>query len=447
MNLMRRSILGGMILVSGIVLLSVLALVVGVFYRQYSQEYVKGLLNEAYSLSEAIDIGGMDYLASLDSLHRLTIVDPSGKVLYDSEQDGSSLENHLDQEEIRMALEEGEGYAERYSATLSAKMVNVAIRLNNGNVLRVAAEQLTVYSLLGTMAVPILVIFLLAAGLAMFLAARISRSIVAPINQLDLEHPEAGKAYKELAPLISRIHQQNQQIRQQIQDLQTEHEKQDSMRRDFTANVSHELKTPLTSISGYAEIIRDGIAREEDIPRFAGKIYDESRRLITLVGDIIKLSQLDADILPAPAEEIDLYTLCQDVLSQLELAAKEKRVSCHLYGSHLLISASEKVVEEIVFNLCDNAIKYNREGGTVSLSLRQCVDGIELSIQDTGVGIGEEDLPHVFDRFYRADKSHSKAIGGTGLGLSIVKHSVASLGASISIHSELGKGTTVRILF
>ena len=280
-----------------------------------------------------------------------------------------------------------------------------------------------------------------------FISKRLSKTIAEPINSIDPDNSEQPQVFSELTPLIGKIEAHNIRVAERINTLGKEHENQDAMRRDFTANVSHELKTPLTSISGYAEIIKNGIAKNEDVERFAGKIYDESQRLVTLVGDIIKLSQLDGKDIQVRTEKIDLYDTCSAVISQLEIIAKEKNVSFELCGEHIVITTAEQIVEEIIFNLCDNAVKYNRENGKVTVSLRQCVDGVELTVSDTGIGIPEEDIDHIFERFYRVDKSHSKDIGGTGLGLSIVKHGARYLGASVSLESRLGVGTTVRIVF
>ncbi len=283
--------------------------------------------------------------------------------------------------------------------------------------------------------------------LSLWLSARVAKSITAPINRLNLNDPDGESLYPELSPLIRRIRQQNRLLTKQMEDMAKEHAEQDAMRRDFTANVSHEMKTPLTSISGYAELLKSGLVDTADVPRFAGKIYEESRRLTTLVGDIIKLSQLDSKEVAVTIEDIDLFALCEGVISHLEMAAKSKNVTFSLQGERVTVRGAEQVVEEVVYNLCDNAIKYNKDGGTVSVTIRQYVDGVELKVKDTGIGISEKDLPHIFDRFYRADKSHSKEIGGTGLGLSIVKHAVRFLNASVSVESTLGEGTTVRVVF
>jgi len=243
------------------------------------------------------------------------------------------------------------------------------------------------------------------------------------------------------------MEEQNAHTAQQIANLTALYEEQDAMRRDFTANVSHELKTPLTSISGYAELLQNGLVKPDDVPRFSGKIYDESQRLITLVGDIIKLSQLDSKEVAVTIEDINLYDACAAVISHLDIAAEKKAVTVTLTGEHIHIRGAEQVVEEIIFNLCDNAIKYTPAGGSVTVSLQQCVDGAQLTVRDTGIGIAAADLPHIFERFYRADKSHSQKIGGTGLGLSIVKHGARFLGATVSVESTPGAGTTIRVLF
>lgn len=295
--------------------------------------------------------------------------------------------------------------------------------------------------------VPTALILAGAVLLSALLAAQLARSITEPINRIPLKDPKKEEVYTELAPLIERIDEQNRQISQQMEDLRAEHEQQDAMRRDFTANVSHELKTPLTSISGYAELLKNGLVQPEDVPRFSGKIYDESKRLITLVGDIIKLSQLDSKEVAVTIEEIDLYATCEAVIAHLEMIAQKKKVTFSLSGDRIRIKGAYQIVEEIIFNLCDNAVKYNREGGRVDISLQQCVDGAQLTVADTGIGISETDLPHIFERFYRVDKSHSKEIGGTGLGLSIVKHGARFLGATLSVESTPGEGTTVRVVF
>jgi two-component system phosphate regulon sensor histidine kinase PhoR len=293
---------------------------------------------------------------------------------------------------------------------------------------------------------------LLVGLLSFWSAGRLTRSITEPLEKAHLEDLEVQKVCLELRPLASRMLDQNRQIQKRLQrqhaELRREYEKQDRMRRDFTANVSHELKTPLTSISGYAEIIRDGMVRGEDIAPFAGKIFEEAQRLIALVGDILKLSRLDeGHQLRDRREAIDLYSACQRVIDSLQEAARQRGVSFTLTGTHEVIMGVTQIVDEVIFNLCDNAIKYNVEGGWAAVSVTQEENRVALSVKDCGIGIPAEDQDRVFQRFYRVDKSHSKKIGGTGLGLSIVKHGAAHHDANIELVSNLGEGTEIRILF
>lgn len=280
-----------------------------------------------------------------------------------------------------------------------------------------------------------------------FVLRTVTVNIINPINNIDIENPDANDLYDEFSPLAEKISSQNTRILQQMEQLKAEHQTRDKLRREFTANVSHELKTPLTSISGYAEIIRDGIAKQEDTTRFAGKIYDESQRLITLVSDIIKLSRLEESDIEVKSESIELYPLCEIVISRLESIAKKRNITFSLSGDRCTITGVYHIIEEMVYNLCDNAVKYNKDSGTVDIAIRQCVDGVELSVKDSGIGIDKDEIGRIFERFYRVDKSHSKEIGGTGLGLSIVKHGAIYHNASISVESEVGTGTTIKILF
>ena len=280
------------------------------------------------------------------------------------------------------------------------------------------------------------------------IAARISRKVTEPINAIDPANPELRDAYPELQPLIRRIQAQNRQLYEQMNELKEEHKKQDTMRREFTANVSHELKTPLTSISGYAEILGAGMVEEKDVTRFAGKIHDEAQRLITLVGDIIKLSQLDdKDEAILASEPVDLYHVSEEMMSVLSDAAAAKHVNVFLSGTHEVVPGSPQIIGEMVYNLIDNAIKYNNENGRVQVTVENDGDGAILIVHDNGIGIPRAELPRVFERFYRVDKSHSKEIGGTGLGLSIVKHGAAFHGATVQLDSELGMGTKITLRF
>ena len=296
-----------------------------------------------------------------------------------------------------------------------------------------------VYGIIITIAVSIL--------FSTILTERIYSSILKPINSIDISSPNENDIYPELAPLAKRINVQNRQIQQQLGKLKDEHENQNRMRREFTANVSHELKTPLTSISGYAEIMRDGFAKPEDISRFSGKIYDETQRLITLVGDIINLSRLDEKEIETEKIDIDLYDVASSTITNLTPIAEKHGIIFNLNGTHEVIRGVKQIIEEITYNLCDNAIKYNKENGSINVTIRGDEDSVELSVEDTGIGIPKDELDRVFERFYRVDKSHSKEIGGTGLGLSIVKHGVLYHNGEIKITSELDKGTKITIKF
>lgn len=277
--------------------------------------------------------------------------------------------------------------------------------------------------------------------LAAILSRRQTASIVDPINTLDIDDPDEASIYSELAPLIQRLQRQHSQIDEQFAAL----ERQNNVRREFTANVSHELKTPLTSISGYAEIIENGIAKPEDVPRFAGNIYRETQRLITLVGDILKLSHLDEGAEGLEAEDLDLQLICRTVKNRLATQASAKKITVSVIGENVRFRGVRSMMEEMVYNLCENAIKYNNPGGSVHMEVAFKDGKAVLTVSDTGIGIPEEETDRVFERFYRVDKSHSKETGGTGLGLSIVKHCVMLHNGDISVESKLGKGTAITV--
>ena len=301
--------------------------------------------------------------------------------------------------------------------------------------------------LIGTTLYLLIGVLVLAILLSLLLAASVSRSITEPINNIDLSKPGEVAAYPELQPFFKKIDIQNQQIETQLEELKKEHERQDRIRREFTANVSHELKTPLTSISGYAEILQNGMVEPKDISVFAGRIHSESQRLITLVQDIIKLSRLEAKEITHPITEVDLYDAASSTLEHLYSVAEKQKISMNLEGEHCSITGDQQLIEEMIYNLCDNSIKYNNPGGSVTVSISHSNDNVLLTVSDTGIGIPEEGIDRVFERFYRMDKSHSKAVGGTGLGLSIVKHGAAYHNAEIICNSMVGVGTTITIVF
>lgn len=444
---MSKRIFLNMFIISSVVIALTTILTVVIVYKSFSNQNIAALKGELTATSSGVELNGVAFLKSLSGKNRITLVDSSGKVLFDNRNDINSLGNHNDREEIREARENGTGYSERYSDTLSRKTINVTKLLNNGDVLRLSKDMSTVWSTLMDTIFPMICVMVFAILIAAYMAGRVSKAVTTPINQIDLNEPDREKIYDEIEPLIDRIIKQNNQIDKQIEQLNMEHEKQDNLRRDFTANVSHELKTPLTSISGFAEIIQNGMVKEEDITRFAGKIHSEAQRLIILVGDIIKLSQLDGKDIAVKMEPIDLYETSQAVMGHLEAAAEKRNIKMFLSGKHLVITGAEQIIEEMIFNLIDNAIKYNKTGGKIYVNILKNDDGINLSVEDTGIGIKDEDIGRIFERFYRADKSHSKEIGGTGLGLSIVKHGANFHNAKVFVKSKYKEGTKITILF
>ena len=423
-------------------------LVVGTYLRRRNIDEVK---DKAQYIAAMMDAKGWEFLAGAepDSQTRTTIIAPDGKVLYDSDFPADKLENHGDREEIRAAFETGSGESERYSKSLLQKTANYAVLLQDGNVVRVSMMQDTVWMLLVNMLNPMMVIVCVAVLLSVFLASSFSKRIMAPINKMDVENPDDRDIYDEMKPFIRRLVSQNQQIHRQMEELKEEHSKQDAIRREFTANVSHELKTPLTSISGFAEIIRDGLVQEKDIPHFADTIYKEAGRLMALVNDILKLSRLE-DIDERPQKDmvkLELQETAAGVMKRLELQAQQQEISLSLEGEPVQILGVPSVIEEVIYNVCDNAIKYGKPGGFVRITTGMQDRRAFVTIKDNGIGIPHAAQSRVFERFYRVDKSHSREVGGTGLGLSIVKHAMLQHGGEITLDSILGTGTEIGLWF
>ena len=538
--------------VCALVLAVGLAAVMGILYSNFDGQMRKELSKEAAYLAYGVEQQGVDYLKNIkDKSARITYIDQDGTVLFDNEADVSEMKNHSDRTEFQKAEKYGAGESSRYSDTLSEKTIYYALRLKDGTVLRVSGTQDSVLALVENLIFPLCGLLCLMLILSGIMASAISKRIVKPINELDLESPKENQIYEELSPLLSKIHRQNREIQNQLElakqqqeefslitenmqeglividkytmilsanssawnlfhmdrvrqgesvycldreeefrhaieqvlsgehtelvlklngsDIQlianpvirdkktegavvllvnvTEKLERESLRREFSANVSHELKTPLTSISGFAEIMQGGLVKCEDIPQFAGRIYKESQRLLQLVEDVIQISQFDEGKTSYTWEPVDVYQVCKNAFESLK--EKAKRLNVHLYicGEYMKMEAVRTLLEEAVYNVCDNAIKYNRNDGSVSVFLTQTAQEIQIVVKDTGVGIPKEDQDRVFERFYRVDKSHSKEIGGTGLGLSIVKHAVGALKGSVILRSEEGNGTEICMKF
>ncbi len=550
---MTKRIFWHIFIVAVIVLTASVAMIVGALYEYYSNQYIIQLKNEAVYISQgmAADDGYLKNLGNKTDNTRITLINPDGVVLYDNTADVSKMENHSNREEFTEALTSGQGESIRYSKTLSEDTLYYAAKLKDGTVLRVSSTKHSVLALIYGMLRYILLILLSAIALSAFLAYRVSKRVVRPLNDLDFEHPEEAVTYEELSPMLLRISKQNKQIHAQMAELErkqhefntiienmkegllivdkktdilsyntsalkllgansvtenqsaltlnrsesfrkaielslsgrhneqtmlyggrtyqlmsnpvyengyvvgaiiiimdvSEKEEREKLRREFTANVSHELKTPLTSISGYAEIIRNGIAKPCDIGQFAASIYEESQRLIMLIEDIIKLSQLDENTTFFEKQEIELSGIAKLVCDRLKAEAEKKKVGIEFDLQTASVLGVYKILDEMIYNLVDNAIKYNKDGGKVRIKIEKNNIGAKLTVEDTGIGIAADEIDRVFERFYRIDKSHSKEVKGTGLGLSIVKHGAIYHDAKISLSSKPGEGTKVSIQF
>ena len=416
----------------------------GIMYDKYNSYMQQDVKNEAEYVRYGLESTGMEYLTQETgqlTTSRITLLNAEGKILYDSERHPEELENHGNRPEIQEAMEKGEGEQIRFSETLSDQTFYYAVKLDNGDILRVAKTTDSVFHTMVSSFTLMGILFLIILALGFLLIERQTKKLIEPINRLDLEHPLKNVEYEELRPLLNRVDEQNKQIASQVEELK----QAEAVRREFSANVSHELKTPLTSISGFAEIIQDGFVKEEDVKKFAGRIYREAQRLIQLVEDTIKISQLDEGENPYEWENVDIYSVARNVCGNLKEIAQKKNVHLYIDGERLICRTVRPIFEEILYNLCDNGIKYNKDNGTVTIHLKDIGNAIQISVEDNGIGIPREDRNRVFERFYRVDKSHSKEIGGTGLGLSIVKHGVAFLGGTLELTSEVDSGTEITV--
>lgn len=436
---MRKRIQRSMMLILAVTLVLFYAIMSVILYNRNLNLLKSEVKQEAEYIRTAVNISGPSYLDQMsqaDERTRITQIDENGDVLYDSSSEEIDMENHGAREEIKEALASGTGESERVSDTLGRELYYYAVLLDDGTVLRVAKSMdnlamtaLNVLPVMGVLAVIMM-------GFALMLAKWQTQKLIKPINELNLENPLENTIYEELTPLLVAMDKQNK-----------EKEAVSNMRKEFSANVSHELKTPLTSISGYAEIMKNGMVRPADIPVFSERIYKEARRLITLVEDIIKLSKLDEESVELEKEEVDLYDLTMEIVSRLSPQASQKHIRMEVTGEQVNCFGIRQILDEMVYNVCENAIKYNNEGGRVSVWVGATLDGPKISVSDTGIGIPKEHQERIFERFYRVDKSHSKERGGTGLGLSIVKHGALLHGAKVSVDSAPGKGTRIEMLF
>ena len=413
-----------------------------VFYRIFETQVIDDLSVTCRLLSDIYDTSGssnsIEQVGKDDADIRVTLVDSDGTVLYDSDADAASMENHLSRREVKEALEKGEGMAVRKSETMRLNTYYCAGLLSDGKVLRVAVRATSLWNFfLG--AVPFsLILLCLILLVTVSMAHHLTNRLIRPIVDMaeNIERSGYSAPYPEIEPFLSTIRSQHQELK-----------KTSDLRREFTANVSHELKTPLTSISGYAELMENGIIQADEVPYYAKQIRASSTRLITLINDIIQLSKLDSPVLEVIFEQVDLYAIAEKVVSSMQVNAAAREVSLTLTGFSAIVCANRGMMEELITNLCDNAVRYNYKGGSVRVSVIPLKGRVILSVQDTGIGISPEDQQRVFERFYRVEKSRSKETGGTGLGLSIVKHIVAQHHAEIKLESELGKGTDIRVIF
>ena len=436
---MRKRIQRSMVMVLAVTLLLSYIILTLLIYNRNLSTLESEVRQEAKYIQAAINISGSQYMEEMDGVDgstRVTQIDENGDVLYDTRRDGSTLENHSGRKEVREALATGEGEDVRMSDTVGQEMYYYALLLDDGTVLRASKSMdgliRTALNNLPVMAGLAAVMLVL----AYFLAKWQTKRLVRPIYELDLEHPLENKTYEELTPFLEAMDRQNK-----------EKEAVSNMRKEFSANVSHELKTPLTSISGYAEIMKNGMVRTEDITLFSERIYKEARRLITLVEDIIKLSKLDEESVELEKQDVDLYGLRIVIISRLAPQAAQKNIRMEVTGEPVNYFGIRQILDEMIYNVCENAVKYNVENGRVSVWVGNTLDGPKVTVSDTGIGIPQEHHERIFERFYRVDKSHSKERGGTGLGLSIVKHGALLHGAKVSVDSMPGRGTRIEMQF
>ncbi|MDO4505682.1 MAG: ATP-binding protein [Spirochaetales bacterium] len=407
-------------------------------YTYFEKQIFSELQTESNFLEKYILDEELGHLASIKTKNRITLIHSDGFVYFDNKVDVSKLENHGGRKEFLEAKNKGSVQISRFSSTTIEKTLYFARLLPNEDVLRISCNQHSVWVLILGMSQILTVMLVIAIIISGISASWISKKVVEPLNKIDLENPEATPVYEEMNPFTKRIAEENYEKSQR-----------EELRQQFTANVSHELKTPLTSISGFAEILKAGGTDEDTTKDFASSIYDESQRMITLVNDIIKLSKLDEKSISLEKDPISLRDMCREIMNSLSDSASAKNISLNLSGESGHINGVQPVIYEMIYNLLDNAIKYNVQNGSVNVEIRKMMESqrVILTVKDTGIGIPENEKDRIFERFYRVDISRSKQLGGTGLGLSIVKHAAKYHGANILVNSEVGKGSTFTVIF
>ena len=437
---MKKKINLQFMFISAVGILLTFCLSTVIFYELFKSEVVDELKTYADVIKETQSYDQIlqgEYDPDVDDL-RITMIKKDGKVFYDSFADAKKMENHANRQEVRQALKHGNGKAIRTSDTLDKNTFYYAVRLDDGNILRVAKESRSIWSVFIKVTPAILILIFVILAISKMLSDVLTKSLLLPIEEMseNLDHLEDITTYKELMPFINTIQEQHKNILMNAK-----------MRQEFTANVSHELKTPLTAISGYSELIQNGMTNEEETIRFAGEIHKSAKRLLTLINDTIRLSQLDTSEQKVIYEAIDLYKIAEDCVNMLKFSAENHGITISIHGTNAYLEGNKEMLEEVVYNLCDNAIRYNNEGGKVDVTVKPVKGKIYLCVEDNGIGISKEHQERIFERFYRVDKSRSKSTGGTGLGLAIVKHIIQQHGAHMELTSEKGKGTKIEIEF
>lgn len=549
---MTKKIFKAIFLTSFLLVVSSLLIISTILFNYYSAEQVNTLKEEMEFVRTGIDMNGTSFLDHVKTQQRVTLIDANGKVLYDTAEDASKMENHANREEVQEALKDGTGVSTRVSKTLDQKTVYYAEKLPDGHILRVSMQRLSFGSVLLGLLQPFLFILVGAGIVSWILAGRIAKSIIEPLSDIDLDHPLTSESYDELAPLLRKVEHQNEVIQLQMDSLEkerrdfelitenmnegilvldskmdvlshnasalnlletelpednqnvliynrsrtfrklikraykgkqaekrmeigeriiqmianpviengkvegvavilfdiTEKENREKLRSEFVSNVSHELKTPLTSISGYAEIIENGMAKPEDVRGFAGKIYSEAQALIAMVNDILELSRLDENRSLEPEADVNLTPIVNETIERLGKRAEKQQVTLSAaMPDNLNILGYSQIITEMIYNLVDNAIKYNKPGGSVLVSGTESEASVDISVTDTGIGIPAAEQERIFERFYRVSKSRSRDVPGSGLGLAIIKHGAVVHNAEVLLESSIGEGTTFTIRF